>query len=310
MHERRTRQVPIANLVIDEGPRPLDQERVDALAKSMATFGLHTPIFADVTAGPDGFVSPDPDKVLYRIITGRHRVAAAKQLGWSTIETMSFVENEFFTKLMDEEGDFNEADYDVAAEMWAIAENLHRAELNALQRAEQIARWIELEEKWRASSKVQSARVAPIESKREDGRGHRPEGGINAASRELGIERTEAQRSVKIAGLSDEAKIAAREAGFDDNQKVLLGAAKAAEAGDSDIVFLRREHARREAEKARKEAEGINRDTNRVIALTEADRFAEWIMARTDLNELPQIISWFDGVKSKDVIAALRRQAA
>ena len=58
----------------------------------------------------------------------------------------------------------------------------------------------------------QKAQVAPIESKREDGRGHRPQGGINAATREFGIDRTQAQRAVKIASITDEAKAAAREA--------------------------------------------------------------------------------------------------
>jgi hypothetical protein len=33
-------------------------------------------------------------------------------------------------------------------------------------------------------------------------------------------------------------------------------------------------------------------------------------MARTDLNELPTIISWLEGTKPRDVIAALRREAA
>jgi hypothetical protein len=46
--------------------------------------------------------------------------------------------------------------------------------------------------------------------------------GINAASRDLGIERTEAQRAVKIARLLDEVKKAAKEAKLDDNQSALL----------------------------------------------------------------------------------------
>jgi hypothetical protein len=92
----------------------------------------------------------------------------------------------------------------VAAARRLSPHNLHRAELTALERHEQIARWIELTEQ------CQTARVAPFESKREDGRGHRPESGINAASKELGIERTEAQRAVKVASLSEEAKQAAR----------------------------------------------------------------------------------------------------
>jgi hypothetical protein len=33
---------------------------------------------------------------------------------------------------------------DVDAERWAIAENLHRAELMALAQDEQVARWLEL----------------------------------------------------------------------------------------------------------------------------------------------------------------------
>ncbi len=72
-------------------------------------------------------------------------------------------------------------------------ENLHRAELTALERAEHVAEWVGLTD-------VQSAQVAPIESKRADGRGHRQEGGINAAVRELGIDRTEAQRAANGLG--------------------------------------------------------------------------------------------------------------
>jgi hypothetical protein len=39
-------------------------------------------------------------------------------------------------------------------------------------------------------------------------------------------------------------------------------------------------------------------------------QFANWLHERTDLAELPTIISWLEGTKAKDVIAALRRQAA
>ncbi len=59
------------------------------------------------------------------------------------------------------------------------------------------------------------------------GIGHRPEGGINKASRELGVERNDAHRAVKVAGLSSEAKDAAREVGLDDNRSALLTAARA-----------------------------------------------------------------------------------
>ena len=46
---------------------------------------------------------------------------------------------------------------------------------------------------------VQLAHVAPIERKRSDGRGHRPESGIRAATRELGIQRDDARRLIAVA---------------------------------------------------------------------------------------------------------------
>ena len=76
------------------------------------------------------------------------------------------------------------------------------------------------------------------------GRGHT--GGINAAVRELGIKRTEAQRSVKIAGLAPEAKAEARALGLDDSQSTLLKAAKVP-SKEAQIRALREEAARKAA---------------------------------------------------------------
>lgn len=64
--------------------------------------------------------------------------------------------------------------------MWEIAENLHRADLTVLEREEHRTEWIRL-------ANVQSPQHGEIESKRADRRGHRHEGGIAAAGRELGI---------------------------------------------------------------------------------------------------------------------------
>lgn len=108
-----------------------------------------------------------------------------------------------------------------------IAENLHRADLTALERAEQIAEWVRPTE-----SKVILGQNIPKIAKDGTTRG-RPEGGARevsrilpnipgktpeakrkavdraikvAAVRELGIDRTEAHRAVKVASISDEAK--------------------------------------------------------------------------------------------------------
>jgi len=67
-----------------------------------------------------------------------------------------------------------------------------------------IARWIEL---------VEQKRVISQSEKKPDA--GRPEGGVNAAARELGIQKNDAYRAVSVAGLSDEAKDAARETGLD-----------------------------------------------------------------------------------------------
>lgn len=254
-----------------EGARPLVSERVEAIKSSIARVGQLNPIHVRRCTRTDG-----PKKIdAYEIIAGGHRFEAMWQLNRETISAVVLDEDSVQQRLVE------------------IAENLHRAELTALERSEQIAEWVELTGSSLSQLATNSAREG------------RP-GVISAASRELGIGKDEAHRAVKVASLSPEAKEEAIKTGLDDKQSVLLAAAKA----DDDVIFLRQEHARREAEKARKEAEKLNKDTDRVIALTEAEQFAGWLMERTDLSEMPTIISWLEGTKAKDVIAAMRRAAA
>lgn len=113
---------------------------------------------------------------------------------------------------------------DLDARLWEISENLHRAELTVGERAEQVAEYARLATEKRD---VQSGQVAHNESKREDGRGHRHEGGDSLAARDLGITREEVRRAKTIAALPERTKRAARDAGLDDNQSALLKAARA-----------------------------------------------------------------------------------
>jgi hypothetical protein len=109
--------------------------------------------------------------------------------------------------------------------LWEIAENLHRADLTVLERSEHVAEWVRLTEDALAQ---RLAQIAPATL--SDGRKAPPQNrpsGINAAVRELGIDRTEAQRSVNVSKLPEEAKEAARQVGLDNNQSALLKAAKA-----------------------------------------------------------------------------------
>lgn len=196
MQPRRIEIVNLEFIKIDPRHRELREEQVSSLAQSIAKIGLKTPITVrQATLDDDMF-----------LVAGAHRLEACKRLLMDEIEAF-VVEND------DED----------AARMWEIAENLHRAELTALERSEHVSEWVRLADK--KASKGQSAQVAPVESKRSDKKGHRKESGINAAARELNIERTEAQRAVKVAGLSEEAKEVAREVGLDDNRSALLDAA-------------------------------------------------------------------------------------
>jgi ParB/RepB/Spo0J family partition protein len=94
------------------------------------------------------------------------------------------------------------------ARMWEIAENLHRSDLTKLERAEQI-------EEWRAL-------VSQVETV-----SHGKDAGVRKTAEALGVDKSEVQRAAKIASITPEAKTAAEEAGFDDNQSKLLEIAKA-----------------------------------------------------------------------------------
>jgi ParB-like chromosome segregation protein Spo0J len=138
----------------------------------------------------------------YTLVAGRHRIEAFKQLDRDIIPIT--IINKMTAK---------------DARLWEISENLDRAELTKLERDEQVAEWIRLTEE--ASSQVAT--------KPKDGR---PESGVRAAARELGVDKDDAHRAVKVASLSDEAKAAAREHGLDNNRSAMLAAAGESEPKD------------------------------------------------------------------------------
>lgn len=204
-------QIPVHLIDVVGERRPVDREKVKALADSMSKVGLINPI--TVWAIDDEYVTSDG--AVYEganlLIAGAHRLAAAKQLGWEDISAVEFFGDEIDAQLME------------------IAENLHRSELTQLERSEQVARWVELTE-------LQLSQVDSNENKRADGRGHRKQGGARAAARELGISQPDANRSVKVASISERAKEAARQAGLDDNRSALLQVAKAAPEAQEAVV--------------------------------------------------------------------------
>lgn len=176
-------KVAIESIVVGSSRRALDSGAVDTLAASMEKIGLKTPIT----------IRSNNDEMAI-LVAGAHRLAAAKKLGWDTIDCF----------ILDCTAD--------EAEMWEISENLHRAELTVLQRSEQVDRWIFLADKVRQVGAVSKG-----------GRGN--EGGVRKAARDINITDQEARRSRKINSLTPEAKKAAQERGLDDNQSALIAAA-------------------------------------------------------------------------------------
>jgi hypothetical protein len=85
---------------------------------------------------------------------------------------------------------------------------------------------------------------------------------VSAATRELGIERTDARRAIKIAALTPEAKQAALTLRLDNNRSALLGAARQP-TKDEQICNLRNRAAKRASttaqSKALKEDDGATR---------------------------------------------------
>lgn len=207
-YEIAAREVPISSIVTDDGRRIVSERAVTVLADSIRDIGLMSPIIVRPRVSGK--------EVTWALVAGRHRLEAFRRLNeadpykgedgqWTYIPAV--------VQYLD----------DIEARLAEIAENLHRAELTRMERSEQIAEWVRLTEEKRG----QLAQV-------KGGRGI--EGGISAAARELGVERTEVRRAEKIAGISDEAKEAAREAGLDDNQSALLKIARAHPASQADAV--------------------------------------------------------------------------
>ncbi len=186
------------NVIVGPRLRRADPAVVETLARSIAEIGLQVPISVRL--------EEQPDRQCLFLVAGAHRLAAVKKLGWEQVPAV-----------------FIEAD-SIDVRRWEIAENLHRAELTVLERAEHVTEWLRLtEEKQRGVLRQVDAKLS-VRGREGEGR---PESGIRAASRELGITEPEARRSVTIAeALTPEAKTAAVDAHLDDNQSALLTVAK------------------------------------------------------------------------------------
>jgi len=167
-----TLPLAIDDIEISDERRELDPAAVKRLADSIERLGLRHAI--TVRRKGDGYV----------LVAGRHRIEAFKRLDREHIPAC-------IVSMTNAE-----------ARMWEIAENLHRAELTKLQRAEQIEEWRNI-----------MVQVEPRPTER-------------ATAAALGVHKSEVHRAAEIASITPEAKQAAADAGIDDNQSKLLAVAK------------------------------------------------------------------------------------
>lgn len=163
--------VYVANVMVPaHRARGLDDAAVARLAESMQRLGLRTPIS----------VRFDEDDLV--LVAGRHRLEAAKRLGWEQIEAV-FI-------------DGDEAD----ARLWEISENLHRAELSAVERAEHIDEW----------RRLTVAKNNPTSL----GNPGRPSKGHEATAAALGVSHQTVRNAERIASLPEPVREQAKEEGW------------------------------------------------------------------------------------------------
>jgi ParB family chromosome partitioning protein len=252
-------EIAIDDVFVPDDMRPVDEETVSRIVESIETLGLQSQGILTVEWNPVG----DPHRAT--LIAGRHRLEAFRRLGWATVLAVIF------------EGSAAEA------ELWRIAENLCRKELSILDRAEEIARWIEL----RGEKPAQDARVS-------GGRGHK--GGISAAARELNIDRRTVQRGVRVAGLTDEAKTVARRLNLDDDQRALEDAVDA--GGTAEQIAALEEKARRN-EQARRRTAGLAAAAKQQAAKIggSMQREADWSACAAE-----SLLEWLGTERSKQLL--------
>lgn len=117
--------IKVEDIVIPDGRRDADPAAVTRLASSLSEIGLLSPVMVRLV---NDYVLDDGEICdgVPVLIAGRHRLEAARSLGWEKIDCVVV-----------EMGD-------AQAELAEIDENLMRAELSPAERAEQTARRKEL----------------------------------------------------------------------------------------------------------------------------------------------------------------------
>lgn len=147
-----------------ERHRALDNSACDRLAASMDEIGLRQPITIRIV---DMMVIDGQEtEGVPVLVAGRHRLEAARKLGWTHIDCIEVDDDQ------------------LRAELWEIDENLVRAELSPAQQAEHLSRRKDI---WEA---IQNSATICRENR------GRPEGFASETAKAAGIDKRTVQRDV------------------------------------------------------------------------------------------------------------------
>jgi len=157
-------ELVIKMLMVKRGGSALHEPTIDALMQSMADIGLINPL---TVWRPQGMIP--------HVIAGRHRLEAAKRLGWEDIRCNVMEQ-------MTEEP---------VAETIEIVENLHRRDIPKAEKDRLIRRYVELAERKKAVGVS-----GPLVPKPNAGRGGRPKGVASVVASQLGISKQGINRAL------------------------------------------------------------------------------------------------------------------
>lgn len=267
----RTQSIIVENIHIGERLRAkIDEETVKGLVDSIGALGLRNPI--SVIFHNDVEIDGELYDSVPVLVAGLHRLEALKRLGWTTVDCDVF-------------------DDAIDADQWEISENFHRSDLTVDERGVHFRKWVDLEIEKQKRKGVFLQVANKLSSRGREGEG-RPEGGVDAAARALGLESTEAHRLASIGNMSEEALASARTAGLNNNQSVLLAAARDGKAVVKQAKAEGKAEDDAEVQRAKAEAERTHieraAEERRRKAAEQAEQRAKQAAERTTKAEREQ----------------------
>lgn len=268
--------IPIPLICRGERIRAVVDAKVEALIASIGDCGLLNPI----TVAPCPTVVGGRATDGYLLIAGLHRLEAMVRMGATEIPATVL---------------------DVKGPQAIIAEcdeNLCGSNLSPAERARFTKRRKEAYEALHPETKNgsnQHTRVSQIAK------------GSPADRFTLDTAKKTGQHEATIArdaarGASVPEPILAEIAGTDLDKGTVLDRVSKAPDPAAELAAIKREREQAEAHRR-------NRETDKSIALMDAEAFADWLVQRTDPEQINQVLAWLEGTKPKQVAAALRRLA-